>query len=173
MAKTHEQKEAAVQSLKERFSSAKSVVFTNFEGLTVSEMSELRNSLRTAGISYTVAKRTLIGMALKQADLKGADLDQMAGGIGVAFGTDEVAPAKALATFAKKAESLKLIGGFVDGAFLDTAAISQLATMPSKEELLVKLLWLVQYPTTGFVNVLAGSLRKFIYALNAIKESKV
>lgn len=173
MPKSRAQKKDTIASLQKKFTDAKAVVFTNFDGLSVKNADALRSALREAGIEYTVAKRKLVSIALTQAELKDVPLQDMKGGIGIAFGyADEVAPAKTLATFAKKAEALKLVGGIVDGAYLDTAAIKQLATMPSKEELLVKLLWLIQYPTTGFVNVLAGSLRKFLYALNAIKDSK-
>ena len=173
MPKSRAQKKETIESLQKKFTDAKAVVFTNFDGLSVKNADALRGALREAGIEYTVAKRKLVSIALTQADLKDVPLQDMKGGIGVAFGyADEVAPAKTLATFAKKAEALKLVGGIVNGAYLDTAAIKQLATLPSKEELLVKLLWLIQYPTTGFVNVLAGSLRKFLYALNAIKDSK-
>lgn len=174
MAKSRQQKESAVAALEEKFKRAKAVVFTNFEGLSVGEADEMRSALREAGVDYMVAKRSLIGIALKKADLKDISIDTLTGGVGVAFGSgDEIAPAKTLATFGKKNEALKLVGGIFNGSFIDAAQVQQLASMPSKEELLVKLLWLIQYPTTGFVNVLAGTMRTFVYALQAIKDSKV
>ncbi len=173
MAKSRQQKEDAVAALEEKFKNSKAVVFTNFDGLSVAEADEMRNALRAAGVDYMVAKRTLIGLALKKAELTDVSIDELTGGIGVAFGTeDEIAPAKTLATFGKKSEALKLVGGIFDGKYIDAAQVQQLAALPSKEELLVKLMWLVQYPTTGLVNVLAGSMRKFVYALQAIKDSK-
>lgn len=172
MAKSRKQKEEIVSELEEKMKGAKAMVFTNFDGLSVSEADELRKNLRENNIQYMVAKRTLIGIALKKADLQDVSLDDIEGGIGVAFGDDEVLPAKTLADYAKKAEALELVGGIVEGEYLDTERIKALAAMPSKEELLVKLMWLVQYPTTGLVNVLAGTPRSFVQVLNAIKESK-
>ena len=173
MAKTKQQKEEIIKALEEKLGKAKATVFTNFEGLTVSEADELRSHLREANIDYTVAKRTLLALALKKAKLEDVSMDDLSGGLGVAFGyDDEVLPAKTLSEFAKKHKSLKLIGGIFENKFIDAQAVADLASLPSKDELLVKLIWLIQYPTYGFVNVLAGSLRKFIYTLQAIKDSK-
>ncbi len=173
MAKSRQQKEATVAALEEKFKNSKAVVFTNFDGLSVSEADEMRQALRDAGVEYMVAKRTLIGLALKKAELQDVSIDELTGGIGVAFGIDdEITPAKTLATFGKKSEALKLVGGIFEGKYIDAAQVAQLAAMPSKEELLVKLMWLINYPTTGLVNVLAGTMRSFVYALQAIKDSK-
>jgi len=173
MAKTKEQKQEAVKILKERLSDANATVFVNFDGLTVMETNELRNILRKEKIEYTVAKKSLLKIALKDTKIKGIDLDSLEGGLGMASGfSDEVLPAKLLDTFAKKHEAVKLIGGIFNGEFIDTKEVVALAKLPSKQELFSKLVWLLQYPTSGFVNVLAGTMRNFVYALNAIKEKK-
>ena len=103
MAKTKEQKEEAVKSLADLFSKTKSVVFTNFDGLKVNDTNELRNILRENNVEYSVAKKKLLKLALKEAGMKDIDIDKMTSGLGVAFGVeDEIMPAKLLANFAKK-----------------------------------------------------------------------
>ena len=118
MAKTKEQKKESVKLIAELFSKTKSVVFTNFDGLTVNDTNELRNSLRENKVEYSVVKKTLLKLALKEAGLKDVDIDKMTSGIGVAFGIeDEISPAKTLADFAKKHPELKLIGGIFENSF--------------------------------------------------------
>lgn len=173
MAITKQAKETVVQSLQDKFGRAKAVVFTNFEGLSVHEVNEMRHVLREAGIEYAVAKKTLIGLALKKAELDPEAVQALTGGLGVAFGYgDEILPAKTLDTFAKKHKALKLVGGFFSGAFIDAKQVVALAKLPSKEELLSKVVWLFSYPATGLVNVLAGNLRNLVGVLKAIQEKK-
>lgn len=173
MAKSKQQKEEIAKVLGEKFSQAKTAIFTNFEGLNVTEVNELRSKLREHNIDYMVAKRTLIDLSLKNSELKDISVDDVSGGLGIAFGyDDEVLPAKELASFAKEHEALKLIGGIFQNKFIDSGEVAALAALPSKEELLVKLVWLIQYPVSGLVNVLAGNMRKLLYTLQAIKDSK-
>lgn len=173
MAKTKQQKEVSIKQLEERLSKIKSVIFTNFDGLTVKETTELRNELRANQIEYTVIKKTLLKVALKKAGLAGVSIDEYRGGVGMAFGyEDEVAPAKTLSVFSKKHPALKLIGGIYSSKQLSKAEVMHLAALPTREELLSKLVWLFNYPISGFVNVLAGSMRNLVYALQAIKEKK-
>jgi large subunit ribosomal protein L10 len=173
MAKTKQQKELSVKQLEERLGKIKSVVFTNFDGLTVKEATELRNELRSNQIEYTVIKKTLLKVALKKAGLTNVSIDEYRGGMGMAFGyEDEVAAAKTLSVFAKKHPALKLIGGIYNSKTLNKEEVATLAALPTKEELLSKLVWLFNYPVSGFVNVLAGSMKNLLYALTAIKEKK-
>jgi large subunit ribosomal protein L10 len=173
MAKTKQQKELDVKQLGERLGKIKAVVFTNFDGLTVKEANELRNLLREHKIEYTVAKKSLLKIALKNAGLDSVSLDEYQGGLGVAFGyDDEVAPAKTLDIFSKTHPALKLIGGIYNSRQMSQAEIQQFAKLPGKEELLSKLVYLIKYPVAGLVNVMAGNLRNFVYALQAIKDKK-
>jgi len=173
MAKTKKQKDDFVAWLEERLPKSKSVVFTNFDGLNVKSTSELRKVLREQGIEYTVAKKTLLKVALKKANVEGIDVKSITGSIGMALGyADEVTTAKVLATFAKANPALKLVAGIYQGKLINTQEVKQLAALPSKQELLAKLVWLFNYPTTGLVNVLAGNLKSLLYALNAIKDKK-
>jgi len=173
MAKTKQQKEEAVKDLTEKLGKSRTVIFTNFDGLNVQESTELRKSLRENDVDYAVVKRTLINLALKNAELKEVDISSIDGGIGVALGyEDEIVPAKVLAKFAKDHEALKLVGGIFDGQFIDAEKVVELSKMPGKVELYGKLVWLLNYPASGLVNVLIGNSRKLVYVLNAIKEKK-
>ncbi|MFA5051668.1 MAG: 50S ribosomal protein L10 [Patescibacteria group bacterium] len=173
MAKTKQQKDEFVAWLEERLPKSKAVVFTNFEGLNVKSTSELRKILREQGIDYTVAKKTLLKVALKKIKLEGIDVKSITGSIGMALGYgDEVTAAKTLAVFSRTNPTLKLIGGIYEGRMISAEEVKQLAALPSREELLTKLVWLFNYPTTGLVNVLANQLKSLLYALNAIKDKK-
>ncbi|MFH1207347.1 MAG: 50S ribosomal protein L10 [Patescibacteria group bacterium] len=173
MAKTKQQKEDFVGWLAERLPKATSVIFTNFDGLNVKATSELRKALRAQGIEYTVAKKSLMKVAFKKIGLESIDAKSIPGSVGMALGyADEVMPAKALSMFAKTNPTLKLVGGIYEGRLISAPAVKQLAALPSKEELLTKLVWLFSYPATGLVNVLANQLKSLLYALNAIKDVK-
>jgi large subunit ribosomal protein L10 len=171
MAKTRQQKEQTVAELLEYFGSMKSAVFVNYQGLKVKEADELRRAADKEKVSYTVAKKTLLNKALKSAGVE-FDAVALAGMIGVATASDEVAAAKLLAEFGKAHESMKILGGVVDGRVVDAAAIKALATLPSREQLLGQLVGVINGPVSGFVNVLAGNLRGLVNVLNAVKDSK-
>jgi len=173
MAKTKQQKEEVVKNLAEKLSKNKTVIFTNFDGLNVSDTTELRGILRENNIDYEVTKRTLVKLALESADFKEIDVSQLEGGLGVALGyDDEILPAKILGKFSKEHKKLKMIGGIFDGKFIDAEQAVELSKMPGKDELRGKLVWLLNYPASGFVNVLAGNIKNLVYALQAIKDKK-
>src|SRR3989339_694978 len=118
MAKSKQQKQSEVTELTDNLKSAKAVVFTSFDGLTVAESQALRNLLRKEGIFYKAAKKTLLAKALIDSGLA-IDVKILAGSLGLAFGQgDEVVPAKLLAKFAKNKENLKIQGGILEGAFI-------------------------------------------------------
>ena len=171
MAKSRQQKEQTVAELLGYFNAMKSAVFVNYQGLKVKEADELRRSADKEQVSYTVSKKTLLTKALKDA---GIDFDAVTlqGMIGIATGTDEVAAAKLVSEFGKTHESLKILGGVVDGKIADAAAIKALASLPSRQQLLGQLVGTINAPVSGLVNVLAGNLRGLVNVLNALKDSK-
>lgn len=172
MAKTRQTKEQAVQELAENLKSAKSAVFANFQGLKVSESEELRNLCRKQGISYVASKKTLLKRALAEL---GMDIDTKVfeGGPAVILGfEDEVAPAQIVADFAKKHKVVSLFGGTLEGQFIDSTKVAELSLLPSKEQLLARLVGSLNAPVSGFVNVLAGNLRGLVNVLNAVKDAK-
>jgi len=173
MAKTKDQKKKVVEQLKQELSKAKSVVFADFQGLKVPEIEELRNKCQEQGIDYTVAKKTLLRLALKEADYKDVEPREILGSLATVFGTeDEVAPAKVLAEFAKTHDALEIKAGILEGKLVGADVIMALSKVPSKPELYAKLVGTINAPISGFVNVLAGNLRSLVCVLNAIKQSK-
>jgi large subunit ribosomal protein L10 len=168
MAKSRQQKETTVAELTEAFG-GKSAVFVNYQGLKVKEANELRRTAEKEQISYTVAKKTLMSKALKN---KGVDFDAntLVGMIGVAAGADEIAPARLIATFGKAHEAMKILGGIVDGKFVDAAQVKALAALPTRQQLLGQLVYVVNSPVSGFVNVLAAQVRSILNVLNALRD---
>ncbi|RMD59290.1 50S ribosomal protein L10 [Candidatus Parcubacteria bacterium] len=174
MPKTKEQKQAILNSLKDKLQRSKSTALVKFNALKVKEMEELRKELKQEGSEYMVAKKTLLGIALREGGAGEFDFKSVEGQIGVAFGyQDEVAAAKILEKFIKNhSEQVDFIGGVLEGKVINREAIIQLAQVPSKPELYAKLVGSLNAPISGFVNVLAGNLRNLIYVLKAIEEKK-
>jgi len=173
MPKTRKQKEEAVQELVEDFNSSKSLVFTNYQGLTVKDLEELRAKMREQDVVYKVVKNTLFEVARGKSNLKDVDIDKQAGQVAVAFGMeDEVSPAKIIFEFAKDHKKMEILAGILDSKLLSDEEIKALAKLPSKEELLAKTVATINAPVSGFVNVLAGNIRGLVNVLNSIKDSK-
>ncbi len=173
MAKTRQKKDQIVKDLTDRITKAKSLVFVNFDGLKVKEVEELRRNFRAEKIDYLVAKKTLMKIAFKAAGFNDVDVKTFEKEVGTVIGyDDEVAPARLVEKFAKDHEALKSIGGILEGRLVSHEKIVALSKLPSREELLAKLVGSIKAPVSGFVNVLAGNLRHLVYVLNAIKDSK-
>lgn len=173
MAKTKTQKEETLKKLQEKLSKMKAAYFTNYDGLTAKETVELRRLLREQKVDYEVIKKTLLKIALKKAKIDEKKIDEFVSGLGIAFSyDDEVAPARILDEFAKNHRALKIVGGIFEGKIIGKDKANVLAKLPSKNELLTKLTWLIQYPISGLVNVLQGNLRNLVYVLKAIFERK-
>ena len=172
MAKTKEQKKQIVESFSDKLSQNKALVFANFKGLTVKDIEELRKKCRQENVDYMVAKKTLMNIAFKKAKLD-VDAKTLEGEVASVFGyDDETQPARIIEEFSKEHQALKNIGGILENKFVGAEEISELAKLPSKQELLAKVVGSVKAPISGFVNVLAGNMRGLVVALNAIKESK-
>lgn len=170
--KTLNQKKEVVKELSDKIKSAKTVVFADYRGLTVEQDTELRNALRKAGVEYKVVKNTLTKLAANENGINELD-SYFNGPTAMASSTsDLIAPAKILVEYAKKYEKLELKVGLVEGAVLDVKGLEALAALPSKEELVAKVLGSLNAPISGFVNVLNGNLRGLAVALNAIAEKK-
>ena len=165
-------KEAEVAEIQEKLQKSQSVMFLDYRGLTVSEVTELRNKMRAAGVEYKVIKNTMMLRAAQEAGVEGLD-EILEGPTAVAFGyEDPVAPAKILVDFIENAKKTQLKGGVLAGRAMSQAEIKDLASLPSKEQLLAKLMGSLNAPVTGLVMALSGIPRKLVYALNAIKEKK-
>lgn len=160
MPKTRQQKADVIDRLEREFKGAKSAVFADFQGVTVAKADELRKKMRESNVNYVVAKKSLITRAAKNA---GHDLNAKSfpGMLGVAFGLeDEIAPAKVLGDISKTT-TLKLVGGIFEGAVVTQEKVVALSKLPSKLELLAKVVGTIYAPVSAFVRV-----------LNAVKESQ-
>ena len=149
-----ELKQPIVDEIISNVKDAESVVLVNYSGLTVEQDTALRKELREAGVVYKVYKNTMINFAIK--DTEFADLAQhLEGPTAIAVCKDDAtAAARVLAKFAKTAEALEIKGGVVDGIYYDAVGIGQIASIPSREVLLSKLLGSMQSPVTNFARVI-------------------
>ena len=158
--------------IKEKIQDAKSVVFVKFSGLTVAEDTELRREFRKKDVEYKVYKNTLIRKAFESLGITDFN-DDLNGPTAVAFGTDETGAAKVIVDAAKKyQDKVTVKSAFVDGARVDENGVKTLAAMPSREELIAKMLGSMQAPIANFVGVLSAMPRGLVVALNAIAEQK-
>lgn len=178
MAKSKEQKQEILRTLKNKAEKSKSVVFAQFEALGVKDNEVLRKKLKEQGSEYYVAKKTLFDLAFSDQKIEGLNPKEFEGKVAAIFGyEDEVAPARIVNDFRKELDEegktkIEFLGGILEGKFLDSAGIASLANLPSKQELYAKMVGSLNAPVSGFVNVLAGNLRKLVHVLKAIEEKK-
>ena len=172
MSANFEAKKVVVEEIKAKIQNSKSVVFVKFAGLTVAEDTELRREFRKNNVEYKVLKNTLIRRAFNDMGITDFDED-LNGPTSVAFGQDETAASKVIVEAAKKYQDKVVVkSAFVDGGKVDVNGVKELASMPSKEELIAKMLGSMQAPLTNFVGVLSAMPRSLVIALNAIAEKK-
>ena len=159
-AKVLEQKKEIVTGLTDRMKNAASGIFVTYSGLSVAKDTELRSKLREAGVNYTVVKNTLARFAANE--LGYTEFDEILNGT-TALATHEsdvVAPAKILSKFAKEHADYVIKAGYIDGEVIDVAGVENLASIPSKEGLIAKLLGSIQSPLYGLAYVLQGKIDK-------------
>jgi large subunit ribosomal protein L10 len=166
-----EDKRDVVDRLHAAWSAVNAGVVTHYRGLTVSEMGELRRRLREAGVSLQVTKNTLARRAAENTDFS-VIKDLFTGPTAVAFGSDPVAMSKAMMDFAKGHEALQILGGVLDGKRIEAADVKALASLPSREVLLAKLLGSMQSPISGFVRTLAEVPASLVRTLAAIRDQQ-
>lgn len=145
---------------------------TQYQGLSVKDLEELRQKLRPASSRYLVAKNTLSRIALKSLGCEDL-VTTLSGQTGFVVGeTDPIAISKILVGYVKGHEALKLCGGMLDGEFLTAERIREFAKLPSREVLIGKAVYLIKSPLTGLAGVLAGTIQKLLYALQEISRKK-
>lgn len=167
MAKTRQQKEQDLQELTDRLKDAKSIVLTDYRGTTVKEIDTFRRALSSEGVKSKVYKVSLLKKAYEANGIPTDELDYKAPVILSVSQEDEVAPARIINKVAKDVKTIHILSGVVDGVFASREQVLVLADLPSKEELLAKLVGSINAPVSGFVNVMAGNLRGLINVLNA------
>jgi len=167
-----DEKASVVSELNESFSKAKFAVVSDYRGLKVTDLEKLRGDLRKSDTQFRVAKNTLLRLAAKDTDCE-LLTEYFTGTTAIALSFDDpVAPAKALAEFAKEFEALRLRSAVLDGSLLSADDIVALSKLPGKDELRAKLLAVFSAVPTGLVQVLSAVPRTFVYALKAIQEQK-
>jgi large subunit ribosomal protein L10 len=172
MAKTKEQKQEALKVVQDKLKDSKSVIFSSDTGSNVKTIEELRKELKENNAEYLVVKKTLLKKATKDMG-ETEQFDELAGSIAVTLSyDDEIAGAKVLNKYAKKSETLNLGGGILENAFIMPEMVKRLATLPSREELLARLVGSINSPLSGLVGVLSGTTRNFVGVLSAIKDTK-
>ena len=175
MAISREQKEKVIASLVEGLDEAGSVVFADFTGIAVEDMTELRKDMRENSVNFTVVKNTLLKKVfnLIEIDENEGVFSLMEGPTALAYSADEVLPIKILRNFARNHKGLPQVkGGFVAGETYAPAKMMELAEIPSRDELLAKMLGSISSPLQGFVSVSSGIIRKLFYTVIAIKDSR-
>ena len=165
-------KEQKIAHIKESAQKAKVAIVTNYKGLSVEEITNLRRALQKAGADYTVTKNTLAKRAMKGTDFEGL-ADAMKESTAIAFGfEDEVSAAKVVAKFIKETKKAEVICGALDGQLLDAKQVEALAKTPSKEELYAKMLGCVNSPATGIVGSVNAVMSSLVRAIDAVAKKK-
>ena len=169
---TRKQKEELVSNITETIEKSKSIIFIDFRGLSVTDTQKIKKDLRENGVQYKVLKKRLFDRAAKDAGLE-VVTSGTEGQLAVAFSLeDEVVAAKILHDSLKKHETATVQGGILEGKQLTEAEVVSLAKLPSKQELLAKMVGSIKSPISGFVQVLSGNTRGLVVALKAIAEQK-
>lgn len=167
-----EEKKELVNDLKEKLSRSKILIATDYKGMNVEAITDLRKKLRESGVEYRVVKNTLLVRATEGTDFA-VIKNLFKGPTAVAFSYDDpVAPAKVLTEFAKQNEKLEIKGAALDGRALDVNAIKALSSLPPKEILLAQMLGALNAVPTGFVRVLSAVPQSLLYVLQAIRDKK-
>ena len=170
---TKEDKKTVVEELSKAFSTSTLVLLTDYRGLSVSEMQDVRKKLRDVNARFKVAKNTLLRLALKKAKIDKAIPESIALPTAAAYTSDDpIRVMKVIVDLEKRMEKPKVKFGILEGEFIDADKVKEYAKLPPKEVILAQLVGSVSAPLYGLIQVLAGILRKPIYVLNAIKENK-
>lgn len=173
MPKTKEQKQQLIEDLKDKLSRKKAAILINYKGLKVEETENLRKILREKEMELAVAKNSLLRIVLNNQSIE-IDQSLLDQPLAIAFSyNDEVVASKEITLFAKEHEALEILGGILDEGFVSAEIIERLSKLPSREELLAKLVGSIASPLSGIVNVLAGNIRGLINVLYQYKETKI
>jgi large subunit ribosomal protein L10 len=170
--KTKAQKSAEVSELTQEIGKANNAFLIDFKGITVPQVTELRKQVRETKSGYVVVKNTLALIALKDSPIV-AMREQFTGPTAIAFNAkDAVALAKALTKFAKDVPAVRFKGAMLDGQIVPTEQIQTIATLPSREELVAKLLYVLQSPMRGLATVLQANIRNLAVVLDQIGKQR-
>lgn len=167
-----EEKKQIVEDLRSRFQKSQLVILTDFKGLNVASVSDLRRKLKEAGVEYKVVKNTLMARASQDTPVAVmADHFKGPGAVAISY-QDPVEPAKILAKFADDSKKLEIRAAVLNGALIDVSGVKALAALPPREVLLGQLLAVMAGVPTSVVRVLAGVPRALVTALSALRDQR-
>ncbi len=167
---TLKQKKEVVEKLSDKIKNQTALIFTDFSGLEVGELQELRSQLNQVDAEYKVAKKTLIKRALDQVKID-IDINKFNSSVGLVMGfEDPVLPNKIVSQFSKTHKDLDILGGLMNKEFISSEKVKQLANIPPREVLLAKIVGSIKAPLSGLCSVLQGNTRKLVGVLSAINN---
>lgn len=167
---TKEKKENIVKDLESKIEKQKAMVFMDFAGVKVKDLAVLRNKLKEAKNELKVAKKSLLSIAFKNKNID-VDARKIEGEVGLVLSyEDEISGAKTINQFIKTSPNAKIIGGYIENKYYGSADVIRFAELPGKTQLLGNLLGTLNAPTTNFVGVLSGNIRKLVFVLSQIKK---
>jgi large subunit ribosomal protein L10 len=172
MATNKDKKKLVVSETITRFRDSSGIVITDFQGLTVEQVSKLRRMLEKTGAQYKVIKNTLSKRVLDELSINNNMKSLFVGVTGIVFCKDYVSAIKALTAFAKENELLKIKGGYIENKAYTVAQIKEISKLSSKQELIGKLVMLLNQPVTKLVNALSSPKRKVVYVLKSVADQK-
>lgn len=165
-------KEAVIAEVAEQLAAADTVFVSDYRGLTVAQLSELRAALRTSGAQFTIVKNTLGGIAADRAGRQQLK-DLLSGPTAVTFcGDDSVSAAKALADYARTHPQLEVRGGLLDQSLIDAEGVRALASLPPRDTLVAMVVGTMAAPMTGLVTVLQGTISGLVRALGQVADQR-
>ncbi|MBF0465551.1 MAG: 50S ribosomal protein L10 [Nitrospirae bacterium] len=167
-----QEKEVVVSELKDKFSRSKSVVFTNYTGMTVADLSDLRVNLRKSNIEYKVVKNTLAKLACEGTAIESTK-SIFTGPVGLAIGYDDpISVSKRVFEYAKGNDKFKVLNGFVEGRVFDAKDLKKISELPPREVLLSQVAGCMSAPATKMASLLDATVSRMVNALNALKDKK-
>lgn len=168
MALTKEQKKQVVEKLKENLAKQKAMFFIDFQKLKAKELFDLREKLKAINSLLYIAKKNLIKIAFEEKKIP-VNVEELNGQIGLVFSfADEILPAKIIYQAWQKHRSPEILGGFYEGESVEGEKVIELAKLPSKEELLARLVGTISAPISNFANVLQANMRNLVYILGQL-----
>ncbi len=167
-----QEKKQVITDLKEKLGKARSVVFTDYKGMTVAEMTDLRRMLNSSSVDYSVVKNTLARLASQGTSVSVA-VDAFKGPVGIAIGYDDpVLAVKQVLAFGKTNEKLKVMGAVVEGQMYGLQDLKAISALPSREVLLSMLAGTLQAPMSKLARALSATVTSFAYAMESLKSTK-
>lgn len=170
---TRERKVKTLDDLKAALLDSKFTVVSDYQGTTVSELTQLRREIQKAGGDLTIAKNTLIKLAVAEKPYSGAMSDFLAGPTALVYTSGDPVPvAKAITEYIKKVKKTTIKGGILEGKKVSGEDISNIASLPSREQLISKMLGSLNAPAQNLVYALTGVSRNLVYVLDAVGKQK-